>query len=352
MTFGMHRFAHSTFGLEADIHVGIMAQTRIGVIVHVPLRQQLFSPEDQARLNALGQVTWASSEKPLTIDEACGLLRDCEVGIGSWGTPYPNAQIMSSCPHLKLWEHAAGTVKHMFGPHLDGRSLTIASCAPAIAENVAQSAVAEVAIGVKRILQNAAANRTAQSPRTANSKNSSACTVGVVGASQVGRCAIRLLRAFECRILLYDPYINEQQARELGVRLVRDLDELCAASDAVTLHTPSLPSTHHIIGTRQLRAMRDDCVFVNTSRGDCVDEAALIEECSKGRLLVFLDVTSPEPAAIDSPLRKLPNVYLTSHFTGSGDFRLGRLAVDDVQAFLSGGRPRMVITRDMFDRVA
>jgi phosphoglycerate dehydrogenase-like enzyme len=125
-----------------------------------------------------------------------------------------------------------------------------------------------------------------------------------------------------------------------------------APTPSRSIHPPALPSTERIIGAAELGAMKNDCVFVNTSRGACVDEGALVEELGKGRLFAFLDVTDPEPAADDSPLRTLPNVVLTSHMAGGRDFRLGRQAVDDIAAFLSGGEPVMSVTGDMLDRIA
>jgi len=98
--------------------------------------------------------------------------------------------------------------------------------------------------------------------------------------------------------------------------------------------------------------MPDDCVFVNTARGMCIDEQALIAELEKGRLLAFLDVSTPEPAADDSPLRKLPNVVYTSHTAGGPGENIGRQAVDDVAAFLRGEQPTCVVTEDMLDRLA
>jgi phosphoglycerate dehydrogenase-like enzyme len=106
------------------------------------------------------------------------------------------------------------------------------------------------------------------------------------------------------------------------------------------------------MGAREFQAMGDDGVFVNTSRGACVDEEALIAELEKGRLLALLDVTLPEPAAADSTLRRLPNVHLFSHIGGPPDFRLGRHAVDNIEVYINGGRPDWVVTSDMLDLMA
>jgi phosphoglycerate dehydrogenase-like enzyme len=133
---------------------------------------------------------------------------------------------------------------------------------------------------------------------------------------------------------------------------VDDLTQLCGRCDAVTLHTPNLPATRQLMGLTQFRAMPDHAVFINTARGACVDEAALISELEKGRLYAYLDVTDPEPAADDSPLRTLPNVVLTSHIGGLPTTNMGNQAVDDIAAFLRGDQPMAVITADMLDRVA
>jgi len=176
--------------------------------------------------------------------------------------------------------------------------------------------------------------------------------VGVVGASEVGRRVIRLLQPFRCTVLLCDPYVTADEARGLGAEKEDDLIRLCARSDVVTLHTPALPATENLIGDQALRAMKDDAVFINTARGMCINEAALIAELSSGRLFALLDVTEPEPAAADSPLRRLPNVVLTSHIAGVAAPNMGRQAVDDIAAFLRGEQPLCVARTDELDRIA
>ena len=171
-----------------------MATSRIGVLIPTLLREQLFAPEDVTRLNELGDVTWTESEQHLSVEEAIELLEGCTIGVGSWGTPWPDAQLLEACPHLRLWVHVAGSVKHMFGPHLEGRDLVIASCGPAIAEDVAEITLGQLIIGLKRTLENAAANRSGPSPKPANGRTLAASIVGVIGASHVGRRGIRNLR--------------------------------------------------------------------------------------------------------------------------------------------------------------
>jgi phosphoglycerate dehydrogenase-like enzyme len=327
-------------------------RVRIGVVIPIGLREELFHPSDLQRLNGLGIVRYVDAQKQTSKEEAIDILRDCEIGVGSWNTPYPDAELVRACPNLELWEHAAGTVKHMFGPHLHGSQVKIASCKTAIATDVAEMTVGLMITTLRRIPQDAEANRKGPAGRPAHLRVLRWSTVGIIGASEVGRLVIEHLRGFGCPVQLFDPYVNEEAAHELGVTLCPDLATLCATSDVVSLHTPLLPATTSLLSTREFRAMRDDTVFINTSRGACIDEAALVAELQKGRLYACLDVSSPEPVAVDSPLRTLPNVMYTSHIAGPPSFTLGRQAVDDIEKYINGGEPLYIVREEMLERIA
>ena len=329
-----------------------MSLPRIGVIVHQPLRDALFAREDRARLEAMGTVSWTDSAKPLTTREAIGILRDAEIAIGSWKAPTPDEQLLGECPKLRLWVHAAGSVKMMFGPHLRQRKLLVASCAPAIAQQVAEYTLGLIITSLKRTWANARDNRQGPTPKPANAKSPSQATIGVIGASHVGRRVIALLRPMGARIVLFDPYASADAADQLGAAKVEDLLELCRASDLITLHAPLLPATTKMLAAPHFAAMRDDAILINTARGGCIDEAGLVAELQKGRLFALLDVTDPEPAAADHPFRRLPNVLLTSHIAGMAEYRIGRQAVDDVAAYLAGRSPAFLLDESMLDRTA
>jgi phosphoglycerate dehydrogenase-like enzyme len=103
-----------------------------------------------------------------------------------------------------------------------------------------------------------------------------------------------------------------------------------------------------------LARMKDDALLINTGRGALIDEQALITELEKGRFFAFLDVTDPEPPALDSPLRSLPNVVVTPHIAGCIENcnHMGELAVEELRRFFAGEPAIYQITYEMFTRVA
>jgi phosphoglycerate dehydrogenase-like enzyme len=177
--------------------------------------------------------------------------------------------------------------------------------------------------------------------------------VGIIGASNVGRHVIDLLKPFEATILLYDPFVSAEEAAELGAEKV-DLPDLLRRADVVSLHAPANDHTYHMLDAAGLALMKDDALLINTARGTLIDEAALVRELGNGRFFAFLDVTDPEPPAADSPLRTLPNVVVTPHIAGCIEkcTRMGELAVEELRRFFAGETAVYQITPELFTRIA
>ena len=164
-------------------------------------------------------------------------------------------------------------------------------------------------------------------------------TVGIMGFGSIGQALAKLLRGFECEILAYGPSLTEQGAAALGVRSV-DPRTLFRESDAISIHMPYSPQTHHIVGEELLGLMRSTAVIINTARGNIVDEDALFRACRDGRILgAALDVFAEEPLPITSPLLTLDNVILTPHLSSQTVESLWRtytMAIDVAVDFLTG----------------
>ena len=168
-------------------------------------------------------------------------------------------------------------------------------------------------------------------------------TVGVIGYGQIGTRVVRLLKAFGCRILVCDPYvqISVEDLHE-GVRHV-DLDALLKQSDVVTLHARVTPETTRFINAEAFARMKPGAIFVNTARGPMVDYDALYDALASGHLRgAMLETFAVEPAPPDWPLLKLPNVTLTPHIAGASlktvRFAAGQTA-QEVERYLNGKPP-------------
>ncbi len=165
-------------------------------------------------------------------------------------------------------------------------------------------------------------------------------TVGVIGYGEVGRRVVKFLKAFGCRILVCDPYVQMtvEDLRE-GVKHV-DFDALLENSDVVTLHARVTPETTRMINESTLRRMKPDATLVNTARGPLLDYEALYSVMSEGHLRgAMLETFAIEPVPPDWPLLQLPNVTLTPHIAGASVHTVryaANLAAEEVRRYLSG----------------
>jgi phosphoglycerate dehydrogenase-like enzyme len=158
--------------------------------------------------------------------------------------------------------------------------------------------------------------------------------VGMVGLGSIGMKAAALFKAFGADVGYFDPLRRTREIETgLGIEYL-SLETLVARSDIVSLHLPLTLATRHLFNRRLLALMKPTAVLINTSRGGIVDEAALYDALSQGRLLgAGLDVFENEPLPLDSPLRLLNNVVMSPHIGGSSadnnDSMAGR-AIDNI----------------------
>lgn len=168
-------------------------------------------------------------------------------------------------------------------------------------------------------------------------------TLGVIGFGRIGQAAAQRGQGLGLKAIVYDPFLNEETAARMGVRAV-DLDTLARESDYITLHTPLLDSTYHIINADFLAKMKPTAYIVNTARGPLVDGDALLEAVRGGKIAgAALDVFEEEPLPPDSPLLKEERILVTPHTAwyseeAKSDMRLR--CVEDVARILRGEQPQ------------
>jgi phosphoglycerate dehydrogenase-like enzyme len=320
---------------------------------------RFLSDADLARIGEVAEILDPEPVASWDDPRADRLLAAAEVILGHWGCPRIDGAVLDRAPRLGLFAYAAGTLKTIVSDAVFDRGVRVTSAAPANAEPVAEYTLAAILFAGKDALWRRDALREPsieahRQPSTVPVGNRGK-TVGIVGASFVGRRVIELLRAFpHLEVALYDPYVTAEEATELGVRLL-GLDELCASVDVLSVHAPDLPETRGMIGRAQLAALRTGATFINTARGALVDHDALVAELESGRLYAVLDVTDPEPLPPEHPLRTLPNVFLTPHLAGSQGTELAglaALAAEEIRRWAAGEPAINEITRDRLARLA
>ena len=180
-------------------------------------------------------------------------------------------------------------------------------------------------------------------------------TLGVVGFGRIGQALARRACGFSMRVLYHDMYRPPAEVeRELGAEY-RDLETLLREADFVSVHTSLTPQTRHLINAERLAMMKPTAVLVNTSRGQVVDERALAQALSRGRIFAAgLDVFEREPD-VDPGLMACGNAVLIPHL-GSATVKtrlaMADLAVDNLLAALTGQRPPALLNPEAWDRRA
>lgn len=318
-----------TYDEKARTDAGAAASIGFIAVMNPPdLAGRLFGPGFDVLRRAGATPLHLSAFASLDAPEARAALRRAEVLITGWGTQPLSEGHLDAAPRLRYILHAGGQAAPLLPRSTAERGIEAANAGWINAIPVAEFTVAMIVLANKDAFRARRLyrrrrdhiDRELEFPAAGNVGK----TIGVVGASRIGRMVIERLGGLSLAVQLYDPFISPADAARLGSRLV-SLDEVMANSDIVTLHPPLNDATAGMITARHLGLMRDGATLINTSRGAIVDQDALILELRAGRIEAILDVTHPEVLPEDSELHTLPNVFLTPHISGSMGTEIRRM---------------------------
>ena len=180
-------------------------------------------------------------------------------------------------------------------------------------------------------------------------------TLGIVGMGRIGQAVASRARAFDMRVVGFDPFLATDRAAELGVELVDSVREMLPEVDYLTVHTPLTDETRHLIGKDELTLLKPGVRLVNCARGGIYDESALLAGLQSGTIGgVALDVFESEPCT-ESPLFDLPNVVVTPHLGASTEEAQSQVAIEGVNLltdFLRTGTVRHSVNSSPIDPAA
>ena len=335
-----------------------MSKPVVAITIGQSHYQRMFSQDALDRLDVSANVVHHDADEPADKDALLELLPGARACITSWGVAQLDADVVEAASSLGAIAHMGSSVKRFVSDAVWKRGIRVTSAGVTLGRDVAETTLGLMIVGRKRVWPLGRHVRDGgwrDSPTWDrwDARELARSTVGIIGASNVGRHLIKLLEPFEKELLVTDPFLTEDDANQLGVEVVA-LDDLVRRSDIVSLHCPENEHTHHLLNAEVLSQLRDGAVLINTARGGLIDEEALIAELSTGRIFAFLDVTEVEPPVLDSPLRRLDNVVITPHIAGciANCNRMGELAVEEVRRYLAGEPAVYEIRPEMLDRIA
>lgn len=311
-------------------------------------------------LAKLGPVAYCPDQKPETVRQH---LADARIVVATKGVTIDD-EVLDAAPDVRIIAAPTAGFDWIDVEAATRRRIPVIANTGAAADAVAEFALGAVLALTRRIvsadrdLHNGAdwgqvRDRYSRADQQIGSDLTSS-TVAIVGLGHIGlRTAEKLAVLRPQAIIGHDPFVSAERARQAGVEVLGDLHELAARADVVLLHVPLTPQTTRLVDAAFLAELRPSALLVNPSRGEVVDEPALVAALREGRLRgAALDVFEQEPLPADSPLRGLDNVVLTPHIggvTAQSDETRAREIAERVLACVHGTPPMGLVNPEVWD---
>lgn len=284
---------------------------------------------------------------------------DAEYIFSTWDMEvFTEDEIKTYLPSLKAIFYGAGSVQYFARPFLNC-GIKVFSAWAANAVPVAEYTVAQIILANKGFFQSS------RLAKTGDRKAASQCfrsypgnydvKIGIIGAGMIGKLVINMLKRSNLEVLVFDPFLPDETAAELGVEKV-NLETLFKECQVVSNHLANNAQTQGMLGGKLFESMLPNATFINTGRGAQVVEQDLINTLkSRPDLTALLDVTFPEPPEEGSELYTLPNCILTPHIAGSSGNevrRMGEYMKEEHQNFLKNEPYKYEVTLEMLKTMA
>ena len=288
-----------------------------------------------------------------------GRFADTRFLFSTWGMPeFTEEEIKTFLPKLECLFYGAGTVQKFARPFLNCGvrvfSAWAANAVPVAEMTVAQIILANKGYFLTNRLYHEKGRKTAVNAFR-KCRGNYGETVGIIGAGMIGKLVIQMLKAYNLKVVVFDPFLPDAKAAELEVEKCT-LEELFARAFVVSNHLANNEQTKGILNYSHFARMRENAVFINTGRGAQVVEADLVRILrERPDLTALLDVTDPEPPLDGHPFYTLDNCRLTPHIAGSaGDEvqRMGVYMLREYKTCRSGGACRYEVTEEMLKTMA
>ena len=323
------------------------------VFVNLPkgFRDNSFiTPAVKKKLESVSDVVYNETEKPLGGAELKNALKDCDAVITGWGQPKIMLDDLGSA---KIIVHTGGTVGGIVDMGVFDTNITVLSGNAYYSESVAEGVIAYMLFALRKMGFYSQSVKNGEWDWNAKSEGLLRQSVGLISLGAISKKLIPMLKAFTNDIKVYSTHPNPETAKAMGFTYA-GLDEIFKTCKIVSVHTAKNDDTFHMINKHHFDLLSDGALFINTSRGPVIDEAALCEALKENRFTALLDVYESEPPKADNPLLKLDNAILFPHMAGPTYDRRERITldlIDDMMRFFDGKIPENIVTKEVAERM-
>jgi glyoxylate reductase len=265
-----------------------------------------------------------------------------------------DAPIMDTAPKLRVISNMAVGFDNIDVREATKRKIVVCNTPGVLTETTADFAFALLLAAARRVAEGERNVKEGKwktwGPMTLLGHDVHHATLGIIGLGRIGAEVAKRAKGFDMRIIYYDTVRRPDLEKTLGIEF-RELKRLLSESDFITVHTPLLPETHHLIGEEQFNIMKKNAILVNTARGPIVDPKALYNALRNHQIAyAALDVTEPEPIPLSDPLLTLQNILIVPHIASASvatRTKMAMMAVDNLLAALKRERPQYIVNPEV-----
>lgn len=286
--------------------------TRILLTHPAPVRPNYFPEKSVAALAALGELTVNQGDSEWTTDELIARAGDCDIIVNYRETP-AGAPVFDSLPMLKAWVRVAVDVRNIDLAAANRNGVLVTHVSGVFVSSVAEWTIAAMIDVGRRFSDAIAAYHAGRAPEPVMGPELKGATLGIIGYGRISRYLVDLALAFGMRVLVADPFCKVDRA---DVRQV-DMDELLAEADHVVCLAVANARTENLINADVFRKMKRSAFFINPSRGNLVDEAALLAALEQELIAgCAIDVGRADDQMPTLAIARHPKVIATPHVGG------------------------------------
>jgi glyoxylate reductase len=268
-----------------------------------------------------------------------------------------DAELLDAAPQLKVVSNMAVGFDNIHVAECTKRGIPVGNTPGVLTDTTADFAFALLMAAARRVVEGNRFVREGRwktwGPTLLLGYDLHGATLGIIGFGRIGQAVARRAMGFDMRILYHDIVRRQELEGEMGVEYA-DMESLLGESDFVTLHTILSPETHHLIGERELKLMKETAILINSARGPIVDPRALYRALKEGWIAyAALDVTEPEPIPVDDPLLTLGNLVVAPHIGSASHAtrtKMATMAAANLIAGLKGERLPNCINPEVYER--